>query len=225
MQIFESHKKNLLPSFLIWAIFFSIPLCLLLVATKLDPLVIIFVIPGFSFFYVILRWLSVAVPKITIRADENGLTVEKENQALSVPWNEINGIKFFSSGGGLTILVGKFAKFLGFYQLETKQGNIDLPSTLDNLDILLKLIIEKGRLKKSFPTLERSFRGGVFETQMGWGNYPFWRREENYIPNEEDLNTNVGGISKSGILLFIVLLIAVVLIFIVFQLLFRKGII
>lgn len=225
MQTFESKKRNLLPTLLIWAIFFSIPIGMLLVVTKFSPLVFLLVIPGFWFFFVIFRWLSVSIPKTKISVDESGLIMERNNQTVSVSWRDINQMKFFSSGGEVTILAGKFAKYLGFYRLETNKGNIDLSPTLDNLETLLKLIIEKGNLRKYSPTLERSIRGGSLVTQMGWGNYPFWQKEENYVPNDKDLDTAVGGISKSGIQLFFILAIAVIVLFLVFQYLAGKGII
>ena len=223
-ETFESKKKNILPTFLILAVFFAVPFGLLLAATNFQPLVIIFVVPSFLIFYIYARKLFVP-SKIKVRAEEIGLTVYVNNQTVNIAWDEINGIKFFSRGAGVTILPGKLARYWGFYQLETGKGKIDLPATLENMETLLRIIIKKCSLKKHYPTFKESLLRDPLASRMSAADYPFWKREGGYAVQEADLNINVGGLSGSAVQLFIVLSIVSVIVFLICLYLTQKGII
>lgn len=213
-KVFSSRKANILPTLVILVLFFSIPALLLLIATHFsNPIVIIFALPSVWFFAIFFDWLTKTVPKQIIRLDDNGLEIECDEAVERIPWSGIKGIKFYSFGGGLTILMWKFAKYLGFFRLETSQKEIDLPPSIGNLDELLIGIVKNAHLKKKFPTFERSVIGGSLAIQRGWGNYPYWVREEGSVQNNVDFNTTVGGLSKSGIQLFFVLLLGGIFIF------------
>lgn len=79
---------------------------------------------------------------------------------------------------------------------------------MDNLDHLLQIIIKNANLKRNEAGFTRSIRGGTFTFQWGWGNFPYWTKEDRYVVNQADLNTSVGGLSEIaiGVLIGLVIL-------------------
>ncbi len=215
MKTFSTRKQNLLPTFIIWATFYSLLIFLLFGLANSSTLgIFILIIPSIWIFYVVLNWFLKSVVELEIIINENGLEVRGVNgESQKITWNDIQGLNFYSTGGGLTIIVGPLSKYLGYYGLDTNKGLIDLPPSLNNLDFLLKLVIEKAHLKKYSPTFEQSWKVGGIMPQLGPGQFAQWRKENNYQPSEQDLNTNAAGISKSAIQLFFVLVLGVIFVF------------
>lgn len=212
LRTFKTSKLNLFPSLIIWGIFYGI---LLALGSKVGVLGVLIVLGTVATWlpYIVSGWLLKSLKKMEIKEVDTGLEISHDNSIVKINWDQIKLIKFFSVGKTLTVVAGPWGKYLGFFRLETDNKKIDLPPSIGHLNDLLKLIIQKARLKKYSPTFEGSLLGGLFHFQRDVGNYPGWVKEEGYTPTQVDLNVNIGGLSKSAIQLFFVLLLGFIFVF------------
>lgn len=143
-----------------------------------------------------------------INIDENGIS----SKTKSIPWNSINGLIFKSLNGAGFISTKSIERFLGYFVLRTSSGDYPIPSTIENLDDLLKIIVEKANLKKISPTIQGSILHSLTIFQRRQGDFYSWERQNDYSPTSDDFIFKAS-YAKDFLSLFFVLLIGVILVF------------
>lgn len=142
-----------------------------------------------------------------------------------IPWIAVKNLVFKSLFGGFGFIAPKkIEKLLGYFVLNTSDGNYSIPCFISNREDLLKIIVKNAHLKKTPPTIQKSLKYGATIFQRGRGSFYSWERQSGYIPAEEDFVFKVSYV-KDFFSLFFVLLFGIVLVAVIIYLADRFNLI